>query len=137
MDLRIETAKLAFLLDELCEARIQTHTGFVPDLGEPEGFDERGEPLAKRGSYKKNTEGNKYSEARTIGRMQLFRATKKLRQMMYVVGREVAFDPAYGTTTQIDEGTFDKLFGELGFELLRTPAAVEGFQEGVESLQTG
>jgi hypothetical protein len=137
MDLRIDTAKLAFLLDELCEARIQTHTGFVPDLGEPEGFDDRGEPLAKRGSYKKNTEGNKYSEARTIGRMQLFRATKRLRQTMSAVGREVAFNPTYGPNIQIDDVTFDKLFGELGFELLRTSAAVEGFQEGVESLQTG
>jgi hypothetical protein len=57
--------------------------------------------------------------------------------MMYAVGREIAFDPTYGPNIQIDDVTFDKLFGNLGFELLRTPAAVGGFQEGVESLQRG
>jgi hypothetical protein len=130
----VDTSRLERLLEDARVARIQTHAGFVPAAGEPEGFDDRGDPLAKRGSYKKDTENNSYSQARWVGRMRLFRATNKLRESMYAIGREVALDPAYGAKTQINEGTFDKLFGDLGFELLRTPAAVEGFQEGRNSI---
>jgi hypothetical protein len=130
MSFLIDAAKLEFLLEGVRVARIQTHAGFVPNPGEPEGFDDRGEPLAKRGGYK---QANNYSEARSVGRLMLFAATKKLRRLMSEIGRAVALDPAYGPKTQIKEGTFDKLFGDLGFELLRTPAAVEGFREGIES----
>jgi hypothetical protein len=54
---------------------------------------------------------------------------------MFEIGRATALNPPYGPKVQIDEVTFDKLFGYLGFELLRTPAAVAGFQQGVQSVQ--
>jgi hypothetical protein len=129
----IDTATLSRLLESVRDARIQAHTGFVPAPGEPEGFDVRGEPLAKRGSYKENVEDNNYSGSRSVGRFLLFITTEKLRRLLFEIGRSVALDPADGRKTQIDEGTFDKLFGDLGFELLRTPAAVEGFRKGIES----
>ena len=134
MSLSIDTTKIEQFLEDMRVARIQTHGGLVPATGEPEGFDDRGEPIAKHGTYRIDTEADKYSQARTVGRMRLFRATEKLRLSMHAFGREVAIDPTWGPNTQINEDTFEKLFGSLGFELLRTPAAVKGFQEGIDSV---
>jgi hypothetical protein len=130
----LRATDLTNLLDRVYDARIQTYTGFVPAPGEPEGFNDRGEPHTKNGSYSEDPDEE---EDRHAGNVSLINALEKLRIKMHAIGRAVALDPAYGPKTQINEDTFYKLFGELDRGLWEEPAARYGFQKGIESFSRG
>jgi hypothetical protein len=124
----IEAAILPYQLALVRDSRKQSHEGFVPDHGEPTGFSESGALLATRGTYMQDVG---VREARQAGELALRLASEQLRRAMFAIGKACLREPSFGANTQINEGTFHKLFGDSGSELLKEMAAIEGFRNGI------
>jgi|SRR5579884_2701240 len=119
---------------EVYETRKQSHAGFMPARDEEEGFDDWGYPLSKHGSY---SEKESDRVDRRMSEHFLRGSLQKLRQAMYEIGRACALDPEFGAKADANEGTFYKLFGDLGAVFLGELAAVEGFREGLRAARQG
>jgi hypothetical protein len=118
----IDDAKLDRILDEIHDAKQQINA----------------RPSRNSGGFTEEQEKEEIEQDHRLGERLLPAATGKLRKAMYDIGRACALDPAYKTTAGVNEGTFEKLFGQLGPDiarrLLAEPAAKEGFQAGMDSI---